>query len=167
MGNKNGAVVNIGLNVDYTKSLDAMVTDFKSNLTLMANEAKKSKYAVEMTKQIDEISNRVDGLSKDIVEAFEKINGINLNSDNFDDYQKHVAGNFEEIEKKITGVYSTIDVLNKRFDSIDVSKIKKEFDDLSESVIGSYNEISNIIGVVRNCANLESDNRTRASKIEK
>ena len=69
MPNKNG-VVSIGLDIDYQKSLQQMVNDFKNKMTAITNEVKKTKFSKDLTEQIDTINKRIDGISDSFDKTF-------------------------------------------------------------------------------------------------
>ena len=71
MANK-GGVVSIGLNVDYQKALQQMMSDFKSKLSTISNEAKKLDFSKDLTKQIGAVDEKIERISNDFKAMFDR-----------------------------------------------------------------------------------------------
>ena len=161
---KQGAHVSIGINVDYQKSLQEMTNAYKMELTKLSNqftklseEFKELEISKDAAQQIEVINKKFDTISKTVENTFEKINNGKLDASAFEQYQREITKEFSKIEKDVEGLSGQILALDKKIDTLNgadiATGIKKQFDDLSASILNSYNEISKVIGIVHKLNN--------------
>lgn len=159
MANKSG-VVSIGLNVDYQKALQQMMNDFKSKLSTISNEAKKLDFSKDMTKQIGAVDEKIERISSDFKAMFDEINNQKIDASKFEGYQTKVTKEFEKIEKSINGVVAEISALDEKvgmLSGVDIaSSMKKQFDELKESVLDTYQGLEKIFDLTKTSSNSPS-----------
>ena len=146
-------VIGIALNIDYQKALQQMTNDFNRALTQISNESKKNSYAADMKTQIEAVKSEVKGLSDEFRSEFQKINSQQINSDNFNEFKTKVTKDFDDIEKKFASVNTKIYNLRKQLGLLDGSDfatgMKKQFDDISQSVLNTYKGLEEIVGLTK------------------
>ena len=91
-------VVSIGLNVDYQKSLQQMMNDFKAKLSTISNEAKKLDFSKDITKQIGAVDEKIERISSDFKTMFNEINNQKLDASKFEAYQLRITKDFDKVE---------------------------------------------------------------------
>lgn len=152
MPNKNG-VVSIALNVDYQKSLQQMVSDFKVRMSMISNEAKKLDFSKDMAKQIGAVDEKIERISNEFKSMFDEINNSKLDASKFEQYQTKVSKDFEKIEKSISGIISQISTLDEKLGMLSgadfASSMKKQFDDLKEEILGTYEGLEKIFDLTK------------------
>lgn len=145
----NKGVVSIGLNVDYQKSLQEMTNAFKTKLTELSNEFKKVGFAKDVTQQFDAVYKKIDSVSSELKAMFSSINNGKLDASQFEQYQIKITKEFGKIEKSISNLTGQISSLDDKFKMLDgsdfASGIKKQFDDLRDSVLGVYEDLSKVV----------------------
>ena len=156
MANKNG-VVSIGLNVDYQKSLQEMTSAFKSKLTEISKESKKLQISKDVEEQIGILSKRIDGISTEFRAMFDDINNQKIDASKFEAYQAKVTKEFEKIEKSISGVVTEISALDEKVGMLSgadiASSMKKQFDELKESVLDTYQGLEKVFELTKTSSN--------------
>ena len=166
MSNKSG-VVSIGLNVDYQKTLQQMVNDFKSKLSTISNEAKKLDFSMDLTKQIGAVDEKIERISSDFKAMFDEINGQKLDASKFEQYQAKITKDFDKVEKSISNVVSQISALNEKVGMLSgadfASAMKKQFDDLRESVLSTYQGLEQVFGLTKMTGSSPSINIDKSS----
>ena len=149
----NNPRIDIGVQVDYKDMLKQMKADFKQSLAEISNNAKKSKFAADIEEQIKQINDDIAKMSKSFEKSFDEINNQTINTKTFEEYQNKVSKKFGEMKDSISGVADRIDDLQKKVGMLDgsgvASKMKKEFDDLSQSVLSTYNELVKAVEITK------------------
>ena len=152
MANKSG-VVSIGLNVDYQKALQQMMSDFKSKLSTISNEAKKLDFSKDLTKQIGAVDKKIERISNDFKAMFDEINGQKLDASKFEQYQTKITKDFDKVEKSISNVVSQISALDEKVGMLSgadfASSMKAQFDELRESVLSTYQGLEKIFDLTK------------------
>ena len=145
----NKGVVSIGLNVDYQKSLQEMTNAFKTKLTELSNEFKKVGFAKDVTQQFDAVYKKIDNVSNELKTMFSTINDGKLDASQFEQYQIKITKEFGKIETSILNLTGQISSLDDKFKMLDgsnfASGIKKQFDNLRDSVLGVYEDLSKVV----------------------
>lgn len=158
-------VVSIGLNVDYQKSLQQMMNDFKAKLSTISNEAKKLSFSADMTKQIGAVDEKIERISSDFRTMFNEINNQKLDAAKFSSYQTKITEDFKKVENSILGVTSEISALNEKVGMLSgadfASSIKKQFDDLRTSVLSTYEGLEKVFDLTK------ASNGSPVGKIDK
>ena len=146
-------VVSIGLNVDYQKSLNQMMNDFKAKLSTISNEAKKLDFSKDITKQIGAVDEKIERISSDFRAMFDEINSQKLDASKFEAYQLRITKDFEKVEKSISVVVSEISALDEKIGMLSgadfASSMKKQFDDLRESVLSTYQGLEKVFDLTK------------------
>ena len=141
--------VSIGLNIDYQKALQQMVSDFNQALTRISNEANKTQYAANIEKQIGALKGEIKGFSDQFRSEFEKIKNQQIDSSNFKNLETQVTKNLEGIEKKFANVNTKINGLKTQLGMLDDSDfaagMKKKFDDVTQNVLSTYKGLKQIL----------------------
>lgn len=149
---KNKGIVSIGLNVDYQKSLQEMTKAFKDKLSSLSDEFKNLNISKDVNEQFDAVYKKIDSVSEEFKSMISLINDEKLDAANFEKFQKKVNVQFGKIDdsiKGLTGRISDLDVKIGILNGVDIaSGIKKEFDDLRESITGSYQDLIQVVNIV-------------------
>ena len=152
MPNKNG-VVNIGLNVDYQKSLQEMTRAFTSELTKLSNAAQKLKFSKDLTDQIGAVSAKVDDITDEFRAMFDALNSNKLDASKFTAYQDKITKEFSKIETSISGITSQISAMDEKIGTLSgadiASGMKKQFDDLKDSLLSTYQGLEKVFGLAK------------------
>lgn len=131
-------VVNIGLNVDYQKSLNAMIQEFKTTLNKISNEFQKTQLTADLEAQIAE-------LAKTTQAQFDKINNGKLDAKSFEEFRVKAEGQFDQLNVSVENLQTRLDKLG---DSDAGDKVAKQFDNLRESILKDYAALSEIVNIV-------------------
>lgn len=131
-------VVNIGLNVDYQKSLNAMIQEFRTSLTKISSEFKKTELTANLEAQIAEFAKTTQA-------HFDKINNGKLDAKSFEEFQVKVNSQFEKIGNKISNLRQELNNLDS---GQAVKKLTRQFDELKEHIASSYEPLKEIITLV-------------------
>ena len=146
-------VVSIGLNVDYQKSLNQMMNDFKAKLSTISNEAKKLDFSKDLTKQIGAVDEKIERISSDFKAMFDEINGQKLDASKFEQYQAKITKDFDKVEKSISNVVSQISALDEKVGMLSgadfASSMKAQFDELRESVLSTYQGLEKVFDLTK------------------
>lgn len=131
-------VVNIGLNVDYQKSLNAMIQEFKTTLNKISSELKKTELTVNLEAQIAE-------LAKTTQAEFDKINNGKLDAKSFEEFRVKAEGQLSNLDTDVKN-------LQKSLDNLDASsvtyKISRQFKKLKNDIKSSFEGISDVVNIV-------------------
>ena len=150
---KQNGVVNIGLNIDYQKALQEMVSNFKSELTAISNAATKANIDKDIVAQIDNINKKINGISGEFKQMFDEISNQTINANSFEKYQADVTKKFAKIKESIYNTTAKIEGLKERIGALENSefatKMKAQFDEISQSVLGTYNELRNVVEITK------------------
>lgn len=153
---KSNGFVSIGLNIDYQKSLEKMMNDFKSKLTQISNESKKIGFSKDMAEQIGGVNKRIDEVSENVNKVFKEINETKIDATNFEKYQTEITKKFDKINSSISEVTDRIVGLEEKLGMLSGSdfatNMKKQFDDLSRGVLETYNGLKQIIDITKTSA---------------
>ena len=146
-------VVSIGLNVDYQKSLREMTSAFTSELTKLSNEAKKLKFSKDITDQINAVSQKVDSVTSEFRTMFDEFNNNKLDASKFTTYQDRITKEFSKIETSISGITSQISAMDEKIGMLSgadiASGIKKQFDDLKDSLLSTYQGLEKVFDLAK------------------
>ena len=157
MANKNG-VVNIGLNVDYQKSLQEMTKAFTSELTKLSNAAQKLKFSKDLTDQIGAVSAKLDGVTDEFRAMFDELNSNKLDASKFTTYQDKVTKEFSKIETSISSITSQISAMDEKIGMLSgadiASGMKKQFDDLKDSLLSTYQGLEKVFDLAKSSSGL-------------
>ena len=150
---QNQGIVGIGLKIDYQKSLQSMVNDFQQTLTKISNSAKKTKFEADIKDQIKQIKDEIAIMSEGFKQTFEEINSQTINTDNFEKYQAKVSKEFDKMKGSISGVSNQISELGQKIGELEASdiatKIKAKFDDISQSVKNTYEDLQKVVDITK------------------
>lgn len=146
-------LVNIGLNVDYQKSLQEMTKAFTSELTKLSNAARKLKFSKDITDQIGAVSEKVDGVAGEFRAMFDALNNNKLDASKFTAYQDKITKEFSKIETSISSITSQVSALDEKIGMLSGADIagamKKQFDDLKDSVLSTYQGLEKVFDLAK------------------
>ena len=146
-------IVSIGLNVDYQKSLQQMVNDFRSKLSMISNEANKINFSKDMAQQIGAVDKKIEEISIEFRNMFNEINSQKLDASKFSSYQTQIASNFKKIEASILRVASEISALDEKVGMLSgadfASSMKAQFDNLRDSVLSTYQGLEKVFELTK------------------
>ena len=146
-------IVSIGLNVDYQKSLQQMMNDFRSKLSTLSNEAKKIDFSKDMAQQIGAVDQKIEKISGEFRAMFDEINGQKLDASKFSSYQAQITSDFKKIETSILNVVSEISALNEKVGMLSgadfASSMKAQFDNLRDSVLSTYQGLEKVFELTK------------------
>lgn len=141
-------IINIGLNVDYQKNLDKMIQDFKTSLTKITSEFKKTEIAADIEAQIAELAKTTNA-------EFDKINKGILNTKNIEEFREKSEKQFEKMGTQIGSLKQQIKDLGSEEA---ISGLTAKFTKLKEQITSSYEPLKEIIDFVN-----QGNSKTKAS----
>ena len=143
------AEINIGLKVDYQKTLDKMVGEFNAALQQISKDVKKSKFQQDMASQIEALRKEMKVLSDDFKSGFEEVNSQNVNISTFKKLQDDVEKKTESMRTKISNFVTEVNEKIGLLGGSDAaSGFIDKFDKLTQSLLTSYKHVESIHGLV-------------------
>ena len=146
MPNKNG-VIAVGVELDYQKTLNKMVGDFKSEMSQIQQTLGKAHLSKDLERQIANLTERIEEVATTASKSFDDLGKGKISTETFKKFESEVDGKFQNIRREITILTSNLDDLAQRFDLLQgaefSNKIMAQFKEIQNAVLNTNSVISN------------------------
>ncbi len=145
----NNPRIDIGVRVDYKDVLEQMKSSFKKELTEISNHAKKTSFDADIEKKLKQIDAKVDSTFGHFEKKFDELSNQTVSADNFEKYQKEVAGALASVKRSITIVKEDMVGLRTEVGMLSgadfASDMKKQFDEIRDSLLGTCEALGHLL----------------------
>lgn len=136
MSNKNSGVVSIGVNLDYEKELNKMMSSFESKLKSINDSLGNIELSKDIKKQIADITSELEKVKRNMTLSFDQLSKGKLDSGALTHYKQEVTQTFNTIDTNIKELSGQISSLQGSFDGLNGK-------DFSSNLVRQYNDIKN------------------------
>lgn len=144
-------VISVGINLEYQKTLNEMVNSFEIKISQIQNNMGKVSFSKDLTQQIDAIRKELGVVQKDMSNTFAQMGNQKLDVSAFEDFQKNISGQFDQIGKQITSLNGSLSLLGEQFQALNgadaASGIVSQFNDLKSSISESYTVLKQVLNL--------------------
>ena len=134
----NRQVVSIGVQLDYQKSLDDMISNLRSELKKAKDSIKNLGVSDEMLSQISTLEKRLDVLADNLTNAFTALGKQDIDIQSLKKFQDELNGEISSIKKDITEVTSSVALLSSSLEGF-------KGVDFAQNIIADFNALKNVV----------------------
>lgn len=127
-------VISIGVNLEYEKELNKMMSAFESKLNKITDELGKTELTKDLQKQINNIVSELGTVRREMSSTFDQLSKGKLDVGALTNYKQAVTQSFNAIDGKISELAQKVAETNTIFDGLNGK-------DFSSNIISQYNAI--------------------------